>query len=333
MSENCLICGNPTEQLSRSYAGFQAPAVFQIQSCPNCDVSYSLPRVDATDVYNNIYRVAASIPGYSRYWKYMSEIKDSKAPLDYLSASEEAYWGVATALKKLGVQKQEAKCIEIGSGLGYLTYALGTAGYDIRGLDLSTVAVENAKKIFGDRYVSGDLFEFSKANENQFDIAILTEVIEHVEDPMAFLKAIKTLLKPNGKIVLTTPNKSFFPKKIVWASTPPPIHCYWFSEKTLGWLAEKLNASLDLIDFSGFYTKGESIDISTPFDYVTLGPILNEKGELVSSRKFKNFVKKLPFALKLYAKLNREMNAKETLVCGKRGVSICAILEMDKSKD
>ncbi len=332
MSESCLICGNHPEIVCSSYAGFQAPSEFQILSCPHCDASYSLPRVDASNVYNNIYRLASSIPGYSRYWNYMKEIKVAKDPLDYLSKSEEAYWGVATAFKQLGIQKETAKCLEIGSGLGYLTYALGTAGYNIKGLDLSTVAVANAKANFGDRYVSGDLFEFSKENENQFDVAILTEVIEHVEEPLAFLEAIKTLLKPTGKMILTTPNKSFFPKKIVWASTPPPIHCWWFSEKTMGWFAEKLQASLEFVSFEGFYTKGEEINISTPFDYVTLGPILSEKGEIDSSRKLKNLLKKLPFVMTIYRKWNHQTGAKETLRCGKRGVSICAILGMDKLK-
>jgi 2-polyprenyl-3-methyl-5-hydroxy-6-metoxy-1,4-benzoquinol methylase len=331
MSASCLICGNPTETVSPSYAGFQAPSTFRIQSCPTCEVSYSLPRVDASAVYDNIYRNASSIPGYSRYWQFMSEIKASKDPLDYLSKAEDVYWGVATAIAKLGLDKTTAKCLEIGSGLGYTTFAFASAGYDIKGLDLSAVAVENAKRMFGDHYVSGDLFEYSKQHSNQFDVVVLTEVIEHVDDPLAFLEAIKLLLKPSGKLVLTTPNKSFFPAKVVWVSTPPPVHCYWFSEKTMAWFADKLQASVEFVDFSAYYGEGRDINIATPLDYVMIGPILDEKGELVSSRKLKNFARKIPFAMSLYRKFTQGAQAKELLRCGKRCPAMCAVLTMHKS--
>lgn len=331
MSSSCLICGSPTETISTSYPGFQAPSTFRIQSCPVCDVSFSLPRVDASEVYDNIYRNASSIPGYSRYWQFMSEIKASKDPLGYLSKAEDVYWGVATAIENFGLDKSKSKCLEIGSGLGYTTFALASAGYDIKGLDLSAVAVENAKRMFGDHYVSGDLFEYSKQHPNQFDVVVLTEVLEHVDDPLAFLEAIKLLLKPSGRLVLTTPNKSFFPAKVVWVSTPPPIHCYWFSEKTMGWLAERLQASVEFVDFKPFYGEGKSINIATPLDYVMMGPILDEEGELVSSRKLRNLVRRIPFVMPLYRMLTQGTQPKELLACGTRCPAMCAVLTMHKT--
>ena len=40
----------------------------------------------------------------------------------------------------------------------------------------------------------------------QFDLVIASEVIEHVEDPLAFLKFLRRRLMPNGCVVLTLPN-------------------------------------------------------------------------------------------------------------------------------
>ena len=325
-SDNCLICGAPTELVASSYPGFQAPARFRIVACPGCGVSYSLPRVDASEVYDHIYRSAGSIPGYSRYQQYMEEIGSAPDPLEYLSRSEEAYWGVATALRRAGSLGPGPKCIEIGSGLGYLTFALTRAGCDIRGLDLSEVAVGNARRRFGDHYQSGDVFEFAQANPATFDVVILTEVIEHVDDPPAFLGALRQLLKPGGRIVLTTPNRTFFPPKVVWASTPPPVHCWWFEERTVEWMAGRLGLSTEFLDFSEFYGAGREIDISTPFDYVTLGPILAEDGKLVSGRRLRNLVRRIPFAVALHGRLTHASRPREPLVLGARGTSICAIL-------
>ncbi|MBV8886713.1 MAG: DUF4214 domain-containing protein [Chroococcidiopsidaceae cyanobacterium CP_BM_RX_35] len=52
--------------------------------------------------------------------------------------------------------------------------------------------------------IEGDLFPF---NDAEFDVVLFCEIIEHLLiDPVSVLKEIKRVLKPNGVLVLTTPN-------------------------------------------------------------------------------------------------------------------------------
>ncbi|MBV9617870.1 MAG: methyltransferase domain-containing protein, partial [Verrucomicrobia bacterium] len=53
------------------------------------------------------------------------------------------------------------------------------------------------------------LAEFTaKSTQNQFDQIVALAVIEHVDDPQQWLSWLRNLLKPGGRIVLTTPHPS-----------------------------------------------------------------------------------------------------------------------------
>ncbi|KVU17626.1 hypothetical protein WK62_24730 [Burkholderia ubonensis] len=80
----------------------------------------------------------------------------------------------------------------------------------VEGVDISEEAIANARKVFGTDKVNfaqhaaetiDTLFELQS-----FDLIVSLETIEHVEDPSAFLAAMKRLLKPGGTIVVSCPN-------------------------------------------------------------------------------------------------------------------------------
>ena len=59
----------------------------------------------------------------------------------------------------------------------------------------------------GSEYTIPEAFPYS---ENSFDLIWGSEVIEHLIDPEAFKKEIIRIAKPNGDIILTTPNSAFW---------------------------------------------------------------------------------------------------------------------------
>src|SRR5207245_10576584 len=76
------------------------------------------------------------------------------------------------------------------------------------GVDQDEESIAIAKNLFPThRFLT--LAEFAQSpNQNEFERIVGLAVIEHVEDPQRWLAWLRTLLKPGGKAVLTTPQPS-----------------------------------------------------------------------------------------------------------------------------
>jgi len=106
--------------------------------------------------------------------------------------------------------------LDVGCGAGLLAEPLARLGAKVTGLDaapeLIAVAREHAERQgLSVDYRAGDLFDL----EGQFDLITCMEVIEHVADPEAFLKALARRLAPGGLLVLSTPNATGWSKLLM----------------------------------------------------------------------------------------------------------------------
>lgn len=264
--------------------GYQKGRQFQIYRCKNCNTSFSNPHEADEKIYDYIYTQAAITPGYNRYAVYASEIKCQSDPLHYLSLKEGAYYAIKTILEEQN--DKSLSILEVGSGLGYLTFAIHQKGFNITGLDISTDAVANSIERFGDFYVAKDVYQYASGNRNRYDMVILTEVIEHVHNPGDFCDHLISLLNKDGKLIITTPNKSAFPATDIWETELPPVHLSWFSEKSFKVLAKEMNLTVKFFDFTLFNER--KIDV-TKFNFYerfykvkTKQPVLDEDGKIIN---------------------------------------------------
>jgi SAM-dependent methyltransferase len=346
IDENCPLCNENVELVYSTLPGYQEPQTFEIYHCSSCNTSYPLPRCNSGSIYELIYEKGNSVPGYYRYWKYMDEVKREKNPLNYLAEKENTYWAARKAVSEFARKKNNPRILEIGSGLGYLTYSFRKAGYDIIGLDVSETAVAVAKQRYGDYYISGDLFKYSIENAGAFDIVLLTEVIEHIDDITNFISALSKLLQTNGQIIMTTPNKSFYPSNAIWTSDLPPIHCWWLSEETIKYLSNKLGMSVSFIDFSDYYRNNYTpVNIDVNKKISGYRAVFNDEGELVKSKnrnvvnnKFKsmgNSLGKIQIINICYKALRycfmklKYIGYSNIRQCGNQTNILCAVLKLD----
>jgi SAM-dependent methyltransferase len=101
-----------------------------------------------------------------------------------------------------------AKVLDVGCGTGSnLTALLARKFSDIEfvGVDSDEASIRfaNAENTSTNaRYV----LEQDASRLGQFDLVIASEVIEHVEDPDAFLRFLRERLTPQGRLILTLPN-------------------------------------------------------------------------------------------------------------------------------
>ena len=221
---SCILCNDVAKIKYENYPGYQIPFKYDIYHCESCNTSFSTPRNETNGIYELIYKNGADVRWYDRYWKYAETVKTVANPLKYLAQSEEIYWAIKKTLTQISRNsKTTPKILEIGCGLGYLTYSLNKAGYDSTGLDISQEAINRAIQNYGNKYVCSDVNNYLKNHENEFDVIIFTELIEHLHEIDSFISTLTKLLKIDGKIILTTPNKSFFPPTIIWATDLPPV--------------------------------------------------------------------------------------------------------------
>jgi len=102
------------------------------------------------------------------------------------------------------------KIAEVGCGHGLITSLLSSKCSSITGFDVDYSALAHAEKLkanFNLNNVKFILYDGSLEDyQENFDIAISMDVIEHVPDPVSYLKEIKKILRLGGSLFLGTPN-------------------------------------------------------------------------------------------------------------------------------
>ncbi len=115
-----------------------------------------------------------------------------------------------------------ATVLDVAAAQGNFSLALAELGYDVTWNDLR-VELADYVRLKYDRgnlhYAPGNAFELGF--RECFDVVLITEVIEHVAHPDAFLTQIAQMVRPGGHVVLTTPNGAYFRNRLPRFSDHP----------------------------------------------------------------------------------------------------------------
>jgi 2-polyprenyl-3-methyl-5-hydroxy-6-metoxy-1,4-benzoquinol methylase len=98
------------------------------------------------------------------------------------------------------------RVLDVGSGYGFFRVALGEAGYEHDGLEVSEFARRVAAGSYGLQTYGGTLEEHWAAWESHYDAVTLFDLIEHLADPGRFLAQVASVLRPDGVLGVKTPN-------------------------------------------------------------------------------------------------------------------------------
>lgn len=105
------------------------------------------------------------------------------------------------------------KALDVGCGGGILSEALARAGAHTCAIDLAHESVEVARQHAAEQGLEVEYLEISaedlaEQREAQFDVITCMEMLEHVPDPQSVIAACTRLLKPGGRLYLSTINRN-----------------------------------------------------------------------------------------------------------------------------
>jgi 2-polyprenyl-3-methyl-5-hydroxy-6-metoxy-1,4-benzoquinol methylase len=98
-----------------------------------------------------------------------------------------------------------ARVLEVGCSHGGFVALLRWTGFDATGLEVSPWVVDYARKTFDIPMLLGGIEE-QHLPEQSFDAVVLNDVLEHLPDPLGTLHHCVRLLKPDGMLLLQTPD-------------------------------------------------------------------------------------------------------------------------------
>jgi SAM-dependent methyltransferase len=121
----------------------------------------------------------------------------------WFRARREIVWSLVR--RYVGVPaERRLKICELGCGTGG-NLAVVAERHDVVGVECSPQALEYARRRLGNRVIRGRLPDDVDLPPESFDVVLLTDVLEHIEDDVASAATALKLLRPGGVLVATVP--------------------------------------------------------------------------------------------------------------------------------
>jgi SAM-dependent methyltransferase len=214
----CPLCGNERREFS-----FRLHEPYRVARCTECGLYYLFPRLTEAamqDVYRQPSYYEGGECGYADTSYTAQEF-----------ALRATFKRLLDNLAKRGLTGGDL--LEIGCGYGYLLDEARSFFGRRVGTDFSPESAEIARATGAEVFVGG---VEQVPYEAKFDCVIGTQLIEHVYEPLSFVKQLAGHTKPGGHIILATPDIGGVLRKAMgrhWPSFKVPEHVLYFDYQTL----------------------------------------------------------------------------------------------------
>lgn len=143
------------------------------------------------------------------YESYVST-KQSAALIKAESGLRLSHYPQLTQLIQRHVPAEKSiRIADLGCGHGPLVFCLKELGYkNVEGIDVSSEQVELAHRLGISEIQQGDIFEFMRTGESQFDVIFLMDVLEHLtkQQVVDLLGYVHKALSSSGRAIIHVPN-------------------------------------------------------------------------------------------------------------------------------
>jgi SAM-dependent methyltransferase len=136
---------------------------------------------------------------------------------------------------------EEVRLLDVGCGNGLFVKLAREKGFDAWGLESSPEAVGIAQKDGIDTLRCGSIDDLIR-EKKRFNLITLFHCLEHLRDPLQYLRKISLLLNPPGDLVIQVPNRASLQAKILgsdWNGLDCPRHVCNFNSRSLEFLFDQ----------------------------------------------------------------------------------------------
>ena len=214
----CPICRSERREFP-----FQLSGSYRVARCLDCGASYLYPRL-TEEAMQSVYRDLSYFEGGESGYADTSYVEQE-------ASLRATFKCLLRNLAKRGATGGDL--LEVGCGYGYLLDEARSVFQRRVGTEFSPQAADRARETGAEVFVGG--MEQLPA-EAQFDCVLATQVIEHVYDPLSFMKNVVRHVKPGGHVVLATPDIGGALCKAMgrrWPSFKVPEHVIYFDFESL----------------------------------------------------------------------------------------------------
>lgn len=250
----CALCGS--EETALLWNGtdkkFRGKGRFAFVQCRGCGLVFlhpALPEQELAKYYPDhvtVVRKNAEGPAFqnARQWLKRAVAEDWYGYATRPGGADERRFRVLR--KALGLffrpylcqvprQRLEGRVLDIGCGSGGYLAFLASLGWTCYGIEPGPMSRTYAQEVLGLTVHPGPL-ESCKFPDSFFDVVTMWHVIEHLTNPPAALREVHRVLKPDGVLLLRTPNADSWEARFFqgnWYGLDPPRHLFLFSPGTL----------------------------------------------------------------------------------------------------
>lgn len=215
---DCPMCGSRDREPMYEKDGFG------MVRCPGCDLVYLNPRLPYEDL------VAAYNAG-------------EFSPIEYYE--QNIPQDTRTFQHRLRVLAKHAggsgRLLDIGCNIGTLMRVASEHGWTPTGVEFNKNAARYAREHYGLDIRDVPFLE-TEFDDDHFDVVVMSDVIEHLTEPMETLEECHRILKPGGTLLLTTPNVGAPVARLSgkrWLHFKPNEHLLYFTPETLGKMLDR----------------------------------------------------------------------------------------------
>ena len=229
----CFLCGTKMAPRfeTRDHLRLHVPTQYAVEWCVGCGfgrVAGEFTPADVAAFYTSDY-----------YTHVTQKTQSGRAGSVFDRLRVHLAWrtdrGVDLSPREISHTSQTPTLCDVGCGGGQAMSAFKQAGYEVVGIEPDPAARALAAKAGEVLAGTAEAIPAELAGR-EFDVVLLSHVLEHCIDPAAALANVKRLLAPNGTAVLEVPNNDALGFALygpAWFFADVPRHLQFFTEASL----------------------------------------------------------------------------------------------------